>query len=124
MNMDLHAIDLNSVSLVLVVESVVFLFAVIWAGLRKKNRIEEQIVLDEEQRLAQRIQSQQTEIEILKQQLAQLKYRQTPLAEDELMSRRTRQTFPRCESNGTHELTKVEIAQRDDALADFASEKY
>ena len=96
----LRSVELNIVAVVVLVESVVFLVAVIWAGLRKKKRIEAQIMLDDDRRLAQRIQSQQTEIEMLTQQLAQLKYRQTTLAEDELMS------------------------QRDDVLEDFISENY
>ena len=98
--MDLHSIDLHSVVLVLVVESIVFLGAFIRAGLKNKKHIEAQIMLDDEKRLAQRIQSQQTEIEMLKQQLAQLKYRQITLAEDELMSGRTRQTYPGAKESG------------------------
>ena len=119
-----RSVDLVAVAVVVLVEAVVFLVAFIWVGLRKKKRIEEQILLDDDRRLAQRIQSQQTEIEMLTQQLAQLKYRQTTLADDELMSRRTRQTYPRCESTGTHELTEAEIAQRDGTLEEFASERY
>jgi hypothetical protein len=120
----LRSVELNVVALVVLVESVAFLVAVIWAGLRKKKRIEAQIMLDDDRRLEQRIQSQQTEIELLKQQLVQLKYRQATLAEDELTSRRTRQASPRCVSTETHELTEVDIAQRDDMLEDFISENY
>jgi hypothetical protein len=120
----LRSVELNVVALVVLVESVAFLVAVIWAGLRRKKRIEAQIMLDDDRRLAQRIQSQQTEIELLKQQLVQLKYRQATLAEDELTSRRTRQASPRCVSTETHELTEVDIAQRDDMLEDFISENY
>ena len=118
-----RSVDLVAVAVVVLAEAVVFLVAFIWAGLRKKKRIEAQILLDDDRRLAQRIESQQTEIEMLTQQLAQLKYRQTTLAEDELMSRRTRQTYPQCESIGTHELTEAEIAQRDGTLEAFASER-
>jgi hypothetical protein len=118
-----RSVDLNAVAIVVLVEAVVFLVAFIWAGLRQKRRIEAQIMLDDDRRLAQRIQSQQTEIEMLKQQLAQLKYRQITLAEDELGSRCTGQTYARCESIGTYELTEAEIAQRDDVLEDFASER-
>ena len=95
-----RSVDLVAVAVVVLAEAVVFLVAFIWAGLRKRKRIEAQILLDDDRRLAQRIQSQQTEIEMLTQQLAQLKYRQTTLEEDELMSRRTRQTYPQCESLG------------------------
>jgi len=119
-----RSVDLNAVAVVVLVEAVVFLGAVIWAGLRKKNRIEAQILLDDDRRLAQRIQSQQTEIEMLKQELAQLKYRQITLPEDGLMSRRIRQTQLRCESIGTHELTEAEIAELDSTLEDFVSERY
>ena len=118
-----RSVDLNAVAVVVLVEAVVFLGAVIWAGLRKKNRIEAQILLDDDRRLAQRIQSQQTEIEMLKQELAQLKYRQITLPEDGLMSRRIRQTQLRCESIGTHELTEAEIAELDNTLEDFVSER-
>jgi len=123
----LRSVDLGVVVIVVLVEAVVLLVALIWAWLRNKKRIEAQILLADDQRLAQRIQSQQTEIEMLKQQLAQSKYLQTTLADGELMSRRTRQTYPRCESESTetHELTVVDIAQRDDTLElqDFASER-
>ena len=118
-----RSVDLATVAIVVLVEAVVFLVAFIWAGLRKEKRIEAQIVLDDDRRLALRIQSQQTEIEMLTQQLDQLKNRRTALAGDELISRRTRQTYPRRESTGTYELTEVEIAQRDDTLEDFASER-
>ena len=67
----LRSVDLGVVVVVVLVEAVVFLVALIWAWLRKKKRIEAQILLADDQRLAQRIQSQQTEIEMLKQQLAQ-----------------------------------------------------
>jgi hypothetical protein len=119
-----RSVDLGAVAVVVLVEAVVLLAAVIWAGLGRKKRIEAQIVLDDDRRLAQRIQSQQTEIEMLKEQLAQLKYRQITLADDEFMSRRTRQTYPRCESTGTHELAEAEIAQQDGTLEDFVSERY
>jgi hypothetical protein len=119
-----RSVDLGAVVVVVLVEAVVFLVAVIWAGVRKKKRIEAQILLDDDRRLAQRIQSQQAEIEMLKQQLGQLKHPQITLAEDELMSRRTRQTYPPCESIRTHELREAEIAQRDDTLEDFVSERY
>ena len=119
----LRSVDLGVVVVVVLVEAVVLLVALIWAWLRKKKRIEAQILLADDQRLAQRIQSQQTEIEMLKQQLAQSN-RQATLADGELMSRRTRQTYPRSESTETHELTEV-IAQQDDTLElqDFASER-
>ena len=87
---------------------VVLFVALLWAGLRKKKGIETQTLLGDDPQLAQLIQSQQTEIETLKEQLA----RSTP------------PTCPRCEGNGTYELTHAEIAQRDDPLKDFASERY
>jgi hypothetical protein len=121
----LRSVDLGVVVVVVLIEAVVLLVALIWAWLRKKKRIEAQILLADDQRLAQRIQSQQTEIEMLKQLLAQSTYRHTTLADGELMSRRTRQTYPRSESTETHELTEVDIARRDDTLElqDFASER-
>lgn len=117
----LRSVDLVAVAVVVIVEAVAV--AVIWPGLRNKKRIEAQIMLDDDLRLAQRIQSQETEIEALKHQLAQLKDRQMALSEDELMSRRARQTYARYESNGTHELTEAEIVLLDDTLKDFASER-
>ncbi len=118
-----RSVDLVAVAVVVLSEAVVFLGAFIGAGLRKRKRIEAQILLDDDRRLAQRIQSQQTEIEMLTQQLARLTYRQTMLAEDELTSRRTRQAYPQYESTGTHELTEAEIAQGDGTLEDFISER-
>ena len=121
----LRSVDLGVVVVVVLVEAVVLLVALIWAWLRKKKRIEAQILLADDQRLAQRIQSQQTEIEMLKQLLAQSTYRHTTLADGELMSRRARRTYARSESIETHELTVADIAQRDDTLElqDFASER-
>ena len=118
-----RSVDLVAVAVVVLAEAVVFLVAFIWAGLRKRKRIEAQILLDDDRRLAQRIESQQTEIEMLTQQLAQLKYRQTTQVEDELMSRRTRQMYPQCESTRTQQLTEAEIAYRDGTLEAFASER-
>ena len=119
----LRSVDLNAIAVVVLVEAVVLLVAVTWARLRKKKRIEAQIMPADDRRLAQLIQSQQTEIEMLTQQVAQMKYQQITLAEEESRSRRARQAYARCESIGMHELTEAEMALRDDMLQDFASER-
>jgi hypothetical protein len=119
----LRSVDLGVVVVVVLVEAVVLIVALTWARLRKKTRIEARTMPDDDRRLARLIQSQQTEIEMLTQELAQLKYQQMTLAEDQLSSRRTRQAYARFESIETRELREAEIAQQDDTLVDFASER-
>jgi hypothetical protein len=81
----MDSLQVGTVAFVVVVEAVVFLVAVIWSW-----------------QLAQRIQLQDTEIKMLKQQLTRLANRQITIMET----------------------TEAEITQRDDALKDFASERY